>query len=160
MAATPKYGKKDGRGQHNAIPISDWRKQRLIEWLCTIGPDRQPKTQRLLAEEIGITEFYISKWKNDKEFLDEWERRYKRGIGSPERKQQILDTLFKTATDQDDPKHVAAAAKYLDYVDDARPSKMEVTVTKEASKLTDDQLVLLISEKAEAEQSSREAKSA
>jgi hypothetical protein len=156
MAADPTYGKKDGRGQHFAVPLSDWRKQRLLEWLCTVVPDRKPKFLGELAEEMGVTRRVLTKWKGeDKEFQEEWEKRYRRGIGSPERKQEILDTLFRTATDQDDPKHVAAAGKYLDYVDDAKPSKMEVTVNKEAAVLTDEQLAELITEKAQAEQANR-----
>lgn len=156
MAPDPVYGKKDGRGQHLVVPLSDWRKQKLLEWLCTVKPDRKPKLIGELADHLGVTKRVLDKWKGeDKEFQEEWEKRYRRGIGSPERKQQILETLFQTATDQDDPKHVAAAAKYLDYVDDAKPSRMEVTVSKEVSNLTDDQLEDLIVVKATAEQANR-----
>ena len=153
--------KADGRGAHTVIPLADFRKQRYLTWLCTSVPDRNPKKLGDLAEELGVTNKTLFNWRTeDKEFMEEWEKRYKRGIGSPERKQHILDTLYKTATDPDDPKHVQAAEKYLNHVEDAKPGRMDVVVHKETANLSDEDLENLIAGKALAEQQSREIKSA
>ena len=156
----PLYGlKPDGRGAHVATPLSDFRKQRYLSWLVTSVPDRDPSRLGDLANELGVTNKTLFNWRTeDKEFMDEWEKRYKKGIGSPERKQHILDTLYKTATDPDDPKHVQAAEKYLNHVEDAKPGRMDVVVHKETKELSDEDLENLIAGKALSEQQSREHK--
>lgn len=155
----PLYGKKpDGRGQHNVIPISDFRKQAFLKWLCTPIKEREPKTLGDLADELGVDRRTLHNWKgDDREFIDAWEKLYLRTIGNPERKQKIMDTLYRTATDPDDPKHVAAAKQYFEIEGSIKPSKVEVSVTKDAQKLTDEQLDEILAIKAAAEKQHREA---
>lgn len=133
----------------------DERKQRLIEWLCTPKRDRDPATQEALAKKLRVRPNKLSEWKQDPEFLKAWEAYYLRTVGSPERKQSLMDTLFRTGSDADDPRHVAAAAKYMELVEGLRPQQIEVTVKRPAQELSDEQLDAIITAHAEQERKLR-----
>lgn len=152
MAGNPK-----GR---EIIPLSDFRKQRFLTWLCTPPKDRDPATETALADEIGMSRRTLSNWKSEKEFLEEWERLYLKTIGNPEVKLRIMKTLEQTATDPDDPKHVQAAKTYFEIEGSVKPAKMNVEVTQRPAKeLSDEQLAELISINAQAEAEQRGAAS-
>ncbi len=61
-------------------------------------------------------------------------------IGNPGRKQEIMDTLFKTATDQDDPKHVAAAKQYFEIEGSMKPQEHKVRIERDPKELSDEEL--------------------
>ena len=124
--------------------ISDFRKQRLLEWLLTPIADRDPRTLEKLADELGMTRRQLTTWKSEADFLEEWERLYRHTVGNPERKQHVVDTLYKTATDQDDPKHVQAASKFLEAIDAIAPQRVDITVKGKASELSDDELKAML----------------
>ena len=147
MAGNPK-----GR---EIIPLSDFRKQRFLEWLCTPQKEREPRTETALADEIGMSRRTLTNWKGEKEFLEEWERRYLATIGNPSRKSEIMDTLLRTATDPDDPKHVQAAKAYFEIEGSIKPARMEVQVTRPAQELSDEQLAELLQLSAKAERDQR-----
>lgn len=154
----PLYGEKpDGRGQHMVIPITDFRKQTFLKWLCTAPKDREPKTQEALAAQLGMGRETLSRWKDDKEFLEAWEKMYLKTIGDPERKQKIMDTLYRTATDPDDPKHVQAAKQYFEIEGSVKPAKMQVEVTRPAKELSDDELDAILADKIAQEKQQRSA---
>ena len=158
MKKEPLYGvKKDGRGQHNVVPLTDFRKQAFLDWLCTPKQDREEKTFKGFAEQLGVERKTLQNWRDDKEFLEEWERRYLKTIGDPSRKQSIMDALYKTATDPDDPKHVTAAGKYFEIEGSMKPQKSVIEVRGSAKQLSDAELNELIASKAQAEKESREA---
>ena len=139
-------------------PLSDFRKQRFLDWLCTPVRERQPRTMDDLAEELQVTRRTLTTWKTqDKEFMEEWEKRYLRTIGNPERKQSIMETLLRTATDADDPKHVQAAKTYFEIEGSVKPARMQVEVSGDPQKLSDDELAKLMVIKAEAIERSQEA---
>lgn len=141
----------------DVIPLSDFRKQRFLEWLCTPPKERDPKSEVELAKELSLERRTLYNWRQDKTFLEEWERRYLATIGNPQRKSEIMDTLLKTATDPDDPKHVQAAKAYFEIEGSIKPAKMEVQVTRPAKELTDEQLAELIALNAKAEKDQRSA---
>ncbi len=118
----------------------DFRRQVFIEWLCTPKRDREPQTQDEFAEQHGIGYTSLNRWKKDRTFLLAWEQYYLQTVGSPERKQNLLDTLYRTGTDADDPRHVAAASKYMELVDGLRPQKLDITVNRPAKDLSDEEL--------------------
>jgi hypothetical protein len=152
MAATPLHGRKqDGRGQHNVVPLADFRKQALLAWLCTPLKERNPTSQVELADQLGVERKTLYSWRQDKEFLEEWERRYLATIGDPSRKSEIMDTLYRTATDPDDPKHVQAAKQYFEIEGSVKPARMELKVTGSPKELTDEQLADIIALKATSE---------
>lgn len=136
--------------------LDDFRKQRLLEWLLTPIKDREPPTLYELADEVGMTRRQLTTWKSEADFLEEWERQYRNSVGSPERKQAVIDTLYKTATDPDDPKHVMAAGKYLEAVDAIAPQKVDITVKGgKVTDLSDEELKALMARLAERELDSR-----
>lgn len=137
------------------VPITDFRKQAFLRWLCTPVKEREPHTFELFGKEIGVDRRTLQNWRDDKEFLEAWEKMYLRTIGDPSKKSEIMATLFRTATDADDPKHVQAAKAYFEIEGSMKPSKMEVTVQRPAAELTDDQLATLLAERAEAEKAQR-----
>jgi hypothetical protein len=140
-----------------ALPnLNDVRVQRLLEWLLTPLDERSPPRRSDLADELGITRHTITRWTNDPNFLTEWERQYRKTVGSPERAKSVLDALYETATDRTDPRQVPAARAYLEAIDVVKPKKMDVTVTKGSARdLPDDELLALLAERAEAELANR-----
>lgn len=131
--------------------------RRFILWLMTPKDERDPRTQRDLADELGVSGPQLSEWKRDPDFLTEWNATYLRTIGSPESKMKIMNVLLMTATDEDDPKHVSAAKAYFEIEGSLKPTKQQVdiSVTAKPSELSDDDLDRLLSERAEDELSKR-----
>ena len=136
---------------------TDWRKQRFLDWLCTIGDDREPRTQKDLATELGTDGATLSKWKAEPGFLAAWELQYRRTIGSPEKAHAVLNALHETAIDRTDPRQVQAARAYLESIDAIKPKKVDVTVTqgKAASALSDDELFAMLADRATDELANR-----
>jgi len=135
----------------------DWRRERLLEWLCSIADDREPRTQRELAEELGARSEELSKWKAEPDFLAAWETRYRKTVGSPEKAHAVLNALHETAVDRTDPRQVQAARAYLEAIDVVKPKKVDVTVTngKAAKDLSDDELFAMMATRAEQELANR-----
>lgn len=130
----------------------DDKKRRVIEWLCTPKRERDPQTQEALARRLRIGTSVITGWKKDKDFLEAWELHYLQTVGSPERKQALMDTLFRTGQDADDPRHVQAAAKYMDIAEGLRPQQIEVTVKQRpVEQWTDEMLDAVLARHAENE---------
>ena len=149
------YGKQRREDHHLYVPITDFRKQAFLEWLCTPASEREPPYLKDIAEQLSVTRRTLTNWKVDPEFLAEWENRYRRTIGNPERVNEVMNTLYRTATDPDDPKHVQAAGKYIDIVEGVRPQKIDVTVKGGAQDLSDAQLEAIIAERAQREAEQR-----
>lgn len=136
--------------------FNDFRVERFFEWLLTPPAERNPPRQIDLADELGLDRNRLSQWKNDPDFLAEWERRYRKTVGSPEKAQQVLTELFNTATDRTDPRQVPAARAYLEAIDVMKPKRLDVTVMKGAAKdLTDDELMSMLAERAATELAAR-----
>jgi len=133
----------------------DDKKARFIEWLCTPKRDRDPSTQEALARELFVEPSRLSEWKRDADFVKAWEAHYLATVGSPERKQTLLDTLYRTGSDADDPRHVQAAAKYMELVEGLRPQQIELTIKRPASELTDEQIEEIVTRRAHEERQLR-----
>jgi len=132
----------------DVIPIQDFRKQRLLEWLCTPPSERKPTKLTDLAAEFGLERRTLTNWKTvDKEFMEAWEKLYLKTIGNPGRKQEIMDTLFATATDPDDPKHVAAAKQYFEIEGSVKPQKHQIKIERNPAELSDTDLEAAITAK-------------
>lgn len=148
-------------GARESYPLSHPKKQAFLDWLLTPKKERHPSTMDGLAEVLQLERRTLTKWKTeDREFMEEWEKRYLKSIGSPERKQSIMDTLYKTATDPDDPKHVAAAKQYMEIEGSLKPVKHQVEVTKNPVNLTDAELDDLLAEMITREHNERNTESA
>jgi len=137
------------------IDVNEWRIQRYMKWLCTPPADREPRHKKDLAAELGVDHRTLNNWSNDAKFLKEWERLYLKTIGDPGVKLRIMQTLEQTATDPDDPKHVQAAKTYFEIEGSMKPAKMEVSVSKDVEKLSDEELDAFLSAHAEQEKERR-----
>ncbi len=108
----------------------------LLDWLL-LGPDREPKHQYQLAEELGMHEDSIRRIKRDPRFMREWDRRAAELNISPERTQSVVDALYQQAANGD----VKAASLYLQYIDRFTPKrKVVVGEDRDASSMTDEEL--------------------
>jgi hypothetical protein len=134
----------------------DFRRQVFIEWLCTPKRDREPQSEKEFAEQHGVAATVLTRWKKDRTFLLAWEQHYLSTVGSPERKQNLLDTLYRTGTDADDPRHVAAASKYIEIVDGLKPQRIDVHLHRPAKDLSDEELDQIAAEHAARERAARE----
>lgn len=131
----------------------DWRKRAYIAWLTTVQAEREIPRLDEFAKSLDVNQATLRKWKEDAEFLAEWERVYRATVGSPEKAQRVMTELLETATDRTDPRQVQAAKTYLDAIGAIRPQQVDVTVTqgRAAQALSDDELYALIAERAAAE---------
>lgn len=137
--------------------LNDWKVKLFLEWLVTVPAERDPEKQSEFAEQHGIPIGYLGDWKRDPDFLIEWERRYRKKVGSPEKQQQVLEALHATATDRTDPRQVPAARAYLEAIDAIKPKKVDVTFeAKPAKNLSDEDLTLLLAEAASLEAERRQ----
>jgi hypothetical protein len=134
--------------QNRRPDLNDWRVQRFLDWLCTIGEDRTPATQTALAEELDMNPALLSHWKSDGDFLRVWEQRYRKTVGSPEKAQQVINKLYETATDRTDPRQVPAARAYLEAVDAIKPKKIDIQVNRDPKVLSDEELMTILAEHA------------
>ena len=127
------------------------KKQRLIEWLCTPKRDRDPQTQEQLGKRLRISNTTIARWKKEGSFLAAWEAHYLQTVGSPERKQTLMDTLFRTWSDADDPRHVTAAKTYMEIAEGLRPQQIEITVKRPIAEWSDEMIDAALARHAENE---------
>ena len=132
--------------KNSYVPVhADPRKMRYIEWLTTPPDARQPQTERQLAAELDVYAKTLYNWKQDRDFLEEWRGEADEVIGGPDKRQAVLDTLYKAATDQRNPRHVQAAKLYLEAVGAMSPPKFDVTISGKAlGMLSEDELERLI----------------
>lgn len=136
----------------------DWRRQKYIEWLVTPLADREPERVDEFAKSIDSTRNTLHRWRQEADFLAEWERQYRLTTGSPEKIQSVLVELHATAIDRTDPRQVQAAKVYLEAVDAVKPQRVDVTVTagKAARNLSDDELYAMLAERAAKELEARQ----
>lgn len=140
--------KRIGRPPTHDIDDDDGVKQRFIAWLLSPAKDRNPKTMEEFAQLNHVTRRQLTNWKTkDREFIEAWEMEYLRTIGNPERKNTIMETLYRTATDPDDPKHVAAAKQYFEIEGSLKPTKHQVEISKPVTDLSDDELDEIVAAK-------------
>lgn len=136
--------------------FDDSRHVRYLDWLMTAKADRQPVTVSALADEIGVDRRTLRDWRYNPEFVAEWDKRVKNTVGSPERTKQIMDTLYKTATDREDGKHVQAAMVYFKRLGEISPS--DELPKADLSELSEEELRQLIASAAREELEGRQLK--
>jgi hypothetical protein len=128
------------------VPVrQDPKKMRYIEWLTTVPQYREPRTERELARELDVYSKTLYNWKQDREFREIWQGESDEVIGGADRRQAVLETLYRAATDERNPRHVTAGKLYLEAVGAMAPPKLDVTISGKAlGMLTDDELERLI----------------
>lgn len=130
------------------VPVrQDARKMRYIEWLTTIPEHRNPRYERDLAKELDVFAKTLYSWRQDKEFREVWKDEADEVIGDAGRRQAVLETLYRAATDERNPRHVAAGKLYLEAIGAITPPKLDLTVsTKALSLLTQQEIDEMIAQ--------------
>lgn len=128
------------------VPVrQDPKKMRYLEWLTTPPQHRDPKSERELAAELDVYPKTLYNWRQDREFRDVWRDEADGVIGGEDKRQRIMETLYEAASDQYNPRQVAAAKLYLDAVGAIGPQRIDVQVSSKAiGMLDDDELERLI----------------
>lgn len=132
--------------------VLDARREKYLEWLCCVPSERQPATKQAYADGIGVSAETLRRWEKDDSFRKEWERRSGEIVGSPERSQQVLETLYRQALSGD----VKAAQLYLQATNKMAPPTVTVKDERSASRLSDDELESMIAAAAASERERRQ----
>lgn len=118
---------------------------RYIEWLSTPPSMRRPATKQEIAAELDVYPKTLYNWEQDREFRDVWRDESDEVIGGEDKRQQVLDTLHRTAIDSHNPRHVAAGKLYLEAIGAMSPQRVDVNVSSKAlGMLSDDEIERLI----------------
>jgi hypothetical protein len=125
--------------------------QRYLDWLCTAPAERQPATKKAMADALGVDITTLRRWEKKSFFREEWQKRVDDIQGSPERTQQLLDTLYKKALDGD----TKSAQLYLQATNRMAPPTVEIKSDRKASDLSDTELDQLIGAMAAREKQNR-----
>lgn len=125
--------------------------QRYLDWLCTAPAERQPATKKAMADALGVDITTLRRWEKKPFFKEEWQKRVDDIQGSPERTQQLLDTLYKKALDGD----TKSAQLYLQATNRMAPPTVEIKSDRKAADLSDDELDQLIGAMAAREKQQR-----
>jgi len=128
------------------IPVrQDPRKMRYIEWLTTVPDYRIPKTEREIAKELDVYTKTLFNWRKDKDFREVWQGQADDVVGHPDRRQAVMEVLYRAATDERNPRHVTAAKLYLEATGAIQPPRLNVEVSSKAlGMLSDDEIESLI----------------
>lgn len=118
---------------------------RYIAWLTTVPDYRHPKAEKDLAAELDVYPKTLYNWRQDRDFREVWQEESDEVIGGADRRQAVLETLYRAATNPRNPRHVAAGKLYLEAIGAMQPAKIDVTTGGKAiGLLTDDELERLI----------------
>lgn len=123
----------------------DAKKMAYIEWLTTPPHAREPRTEKELAAKLDVYHKTLYNWRHDREFREVWQDNTDAVIGGEDRRQAVMDALFRAASDDHNPRHVAAAKIYLDAIGAMSPAKVNVSVSHKAlGMLTDEEIEMLM----------------
>ena len=128
-----------GRGWNWDNQTNSWMmpdlQSKFLDWL--LSDPKDPATRNLWAAENGVHVDSTKRWKRDKRFQEEWERRAREKNISVDRVQSVVDALHVAAVNGD----VKAASLYLQYIDKFIPKRIIRTEDAETKSLTDDELI-------------------
>ena len=128
------------------VPVrQDPKKMAYIEWLTTPPSAREPRTEKELAAQLDVYSKTLYNWRHDREFREVWQDNTDQVIGGEDRRQAVMDTLFRAASDERNPRHVQAAKIYLDAIGAMSPAKIDVKVSHKAlGMLSNDEIEMLM----------------
>lgn len=130
----------------------DPRWDAYIEWLCTAPAERVPPTKERYAEEVAQVHITtLRRWESKDLFKRAWRKGADEVVGSPERTQSVLDTMYRRAMEGD----VKAAQLYLTATGKMQPSKLVIEDSRSAKDLSDEELAALAAQAAAGEQERR-----
>jgi hypothetical protein len=105
----------------------------FVEWLVSM--EKTPSTLRAWASEHGYAERTVYSWKKDRRVRRAIEERCDEVNLSPDRVQEVINAVFKAATQGD----MKAAQLYLQHADKLAPKRI-VVEDRTLSQLSDEEL--------------------
>ena len=136
---------KEGKGQDwswkTGSPEKRANMEVYLEWLLTPDEERKPRTKGGLADSLGVTLQTLRNYAKEPWLQRELVQRG-RALNRVERAQSVLDSLFVQATDKDNPRSVAAAKVWLDWVN----KQLEPGSDTDVSEMSDDELMGMLHE--------------
>jgi hypothetical protein len=128
-----------GKGWNWESKSKSWRMPELqsqfLDWMLT--DPKEPKTRAEWCELNGVHIDTPKKWKRDKRFQEEWDKRAREKNISVDRVQSVVDSLHAAAVNGD----VKAASLYLQYIDRFTPKKVVKVEDSDTKALSDDELL-------------------
>ena len=117
----------------------------FLDWL--LSDIRVPSSQALWAEEHGVNEKTVGRWKRDERFRKAWDRAAAEKNVGTERVQDVIEVIYKAAVGGD----IKAAEMYMRYVDRILPPTKVERVADDLEAMSDEELAALAAEMASAE---------
>lgn len=107
----------------------------FLDWM--LSDPKDPATKNQWCALKGLHEDTPKRWKRDRRFQEEWERRAREKNISVDRVQGVVDALHQAALGGD----VKAASLYLQYIDRFTPRKVVKVEESDTKMLSDDELL-------------------
>ena len=108
---------------------------RFLDWL--LSDPKDPSSRVQWCELNGVHPDTPKRWKRDKRFQEEWDRRAREKNISVDRVQSVVDSLHRAAVNGD----VKAANLYLQYIDRFTPKRIVRSEDAETKSLSDEDLL-------------------
>ena len=108
---------------------------KFLDWM--LSDPREPATRSEWCEQNGVHYDTPKRWKRDRRFNEEWERRAREKNISVDRVQSVVDSLHRAAINGD----VKAASLYLQYIDRFTPKRVVRVEDADTQALSDDDLL-------------------
>lgn len=134
-----KRGPSDGWQQIDGEWIMPPWQREYLEWF--IDPERFPRTQKDWCDQHEVDESTVRRWRKDKRFQAELAKAYTVVNLSPERVQEVIDSMHRKAVLEGD---VKAAQTYLQYIGRFEPPKRVVIEDKGVEGLSDEELAAVL----------------
>jgi hypothetical protein len=130
----------DASAEDNSRDGAVARMDVYVEWLLTPRTLRVPQLKKDLATQLGISAETLRRYDHDPWMRREYLKR-SRAAFTVSRASEVVETLYKRATDPHDPQGVTAAKTLMQFM--AQQDEAEESDSVDLSKMTTDDLVAL-----------------
>jgi hypothetical protein len=115
--------------------IMPTQQREFLDWLLA-WPDQYPRFQKEWAEQNGVSERTVQRWKADERFQEMWQFEGERLTRSNERVYKMLTVLYRRGVDDGD---VQAMKLYFEMADRYTPTQRHEVAT-DVSDMSDEAL--------------------
>lgn len=122
------------RSDDDGNPLMPEKQSEFLDWL--LSDIKVPHSQSQWCSQNDVHERTVQGWKKDIRFKREWERRAGEKNISPDRIQDMVNTLYNAGKQGD----TKAAMSYLAYVEKFMPPPTRETADKGIQGMTDEEL--------------------
>lgn len=127
---------KDGESWKTGSAAKKERMADYLEWLITPPEVREPKTKTEFADKMGVSLNTLRNYSMEPSFQKELHKRQNE-LGRVEQRPDVMASLFRQATDINNPRSVTAAKVWLDHIE----RNLEAVTAEDVSEMQDEDLV-------------------